>query len=73
MAALCVRPLLDLSRILAVNRGKRSITVSLVKPESQHMVRELAQQNDIVLEITRPVRWNRTGWIRPRCANVIRS
>jgi crotonobetainyl-CoA:carnitine CoA-transferase CaiB-like acyl-CoA transferase len=35
---------------LAVNRGKRSITVSLDKPEGQRIVRELAMQSDIVLE-----------------------
>lgn len=35
---------------LAVNRGKRSITVSLDKPEGQRIVRELATQCDIVLE-----------------------
>ena len=35
---------------LAVNRGKRSITVSLDKPEGQRIVRELAMRSDIVLE-----------------------
>lgn len=35
---------------LAVNRGKRSLTVSLEKPEGQQIVRELAQRADIVLE-----------------------
>ena len=35
---------------LAVNRGKRSITVSLEKPEGQKIVRELAARSDIVLE-----------------------
>ena len=35
---------------LAVNRGKRSITVSLDKPEGQRIVRELALRCDIVLE-----------------------
>jgi crotonobetainyl-CoA:carnitine CoA-transferase CaiB-like acyl-CoA transferase len=35
---------------LAVNRGKRSITVSLDKPEGQKIVRELAAKADIVLE-----------------------
>ncbi|MEF7612486.1 CaiB/BaiF CoA-transferase family protein [Aquincola sp. MAHUQ-54] len=35
---------------LAVNRGKRSITVSLDKPEGQRIVRELAMECDIVLE-----------------------
>lgn len=35
---------------LAVNRGKRSITVSLDKPEGQAIVRALAARSDIVLE-----------------------
>jgi crotonobetainyl-CoA:carnitine CoA-transferase CaiB-like acyl-CoA transferase len=35
---------------LAVNRGKRSITLSLDKPEAQRIVRELAMRADIVLE-----------------------
>ena len=35
---------------LAVNRGKRSITVSLEKPEGQKIVKELAKRADIVLE-----------------------
>ena len=35
---------------LAVNRGKRSITLSLDKPEGQRIVRELAMECDIVLE-----------------------
>ncbi|VTU17997.1 CaiB/BaiF CoA transferase family protein [Variovorax sp. PBL-E5] len=35
---------------LAVNRGKRSITVSLEKPEGQEIVKALAAKADIVLE-----------------------
>jgi crotonobetainyl-CoA:carnitine CoA-transferase CaiB-like acyl-CoA transferase len=35
---------------LAVNRGKRSITVSLDTPEGQRVVKELAMRADIVLE-----------------------
>ncbi len=35
---------------LAVNRGKRSITISLDTPEGQKIVHELAQRADIVLE-----------------------
>jgi crotonobetainyl-CoA:carnitine CoA-transferase CaiB-like acyl-CoA transferase len=35
---------------LAVNRGKRSITVSLEKPQGQKIVKELAARADIVLE-----------------------
>lgn len=41
---------LEASYYLAVNRGKRSITVSLDKPEGQRIVRELARRSDIVLE-----------------------
>ena len=35
---------------LSVNRGKRSITLDLDKPEGQRIVRMLAQRSDIVLE-----------------------
>jgi crotonobetainyl-CoA:carnitine CoA-transferase CaiB-like acyl-CoA transferase len=35
---------------LSVNRGKRSITISIDKPEGQRIVRELAKRADIVLE-----------------------
>lgn len=35
---------------LAVNRGKRSITLALDKPEGQRVVRDLASRSDIVLE-----------------------
>jgi crotonobetainyl-CoA:carnitine CoA-transferase CaiB-like acyl-CoA transferase len=35
---------------LAVNRGKRSITLELDKPEGQQVVRALAARSDIVLE-----------------------
>ena len=35
---------------LAVNRGKRSITVSLDKPEGLRIVHELASKADMVLE-----------------------
>ncbi len=34
----------------AANRGKRSITVNLTKPEGQQLVRELAAQVDVLLE-----------------------
>jgi crotonobetainyl-CoA:carnitine CoA-transferase CaiB-like acyl-CoA transferase len=35
---------------LAVNRGKRSITLNLDRPEGQRIVRELAARSDIVVE-----------------------
>lgn len=44
------QPTKEAGYYLAVNRGKRSITVSLEKPEGQRIVRELAMKADIVLE-----------------------
>ncbi|MDE2372149.1 MAG: CoA transferase [Burkholderiales bacterium] len=35
---------------LSVNRGKRSVTVGIDKPEGQEIVREMARRSDIVLE-----------------------
>jgi crotonobetainyl-CoA:carnitine CoA-transferase CaiB-like acyl-CoA transferase len=40
----------DAAYFLAVNRGKRSITIALDKPEGQRIVRELAKNADIVIE-----------------------
>jgi formyl-CoA transferase len=34
----------------AANRGKKSITVNLTKPEGQRIVRELAKKSDVLLE-----------------------
>jgi crotonobetainyl-CoA:carnitine CoA-transferase CaiB-like acyl-CoA transferase len=40
----------DAGYFLAVNRGKRSITLDLDKPEGQSVVRAIAARSDIVLE-----------------------
>ena len=40
----------DAGYYLAVNRGKRSITLALDRPEGQRIVRELAARADILLE-----------------------
>ena len=40
----------DAGYFLAVNRGKRSITLDLSKPEGQELVRRLAARADILLE-----------------------
>jgi len=40
----------DAGYFLAVNRGKRSVTLDLDKPEGQEVVRALAARSDIVLE-----------------------
>ncbi len=40
----------ETSSFLAMNRGKRSITVDIAKPAGQELVRALAQDSDIVLE-----------------------
>jgi crotonobetainyl-CoA:carnitine CoA-transferase CaiB-like acyl-CoA transferase len=35
---------------LSINRGKRSITIDLTKPEGQELVRQLAEKSDILIE-----------------------
>src|SRR5690606_13686398 len=40
----------ETSSYLAMNRGKRSITVDLSKPEGQALIRDLARQSDILIE-----------------------
>ena len=44
------KPTKEAGYYLAVNRGKRSITVSLEKPEGQEIIKRLALRADIVLE-----------------------
>ena len=44
------RPTAEAAYYLAVNRGKRSITVSIDTPEGQQVVRDLAARSDVVLE-----------------------
>ncbi|MCR0984453.1 CaiB/BaiF CoA transferase family protein [Roseomonas populi] len=43
-------PTKDAGYFLAVNRGKRSVTVDMAKPEGQAVIRRLAETADIVLE-----------------------
>jgi crotonobetainyl-CoA:carnitine CoA-transferase CaiB-like acyl-CoA transferase len=43
-------PTHDAGYFLATNRGKRSLTLDLTKPEGQEIVRALAARSDIVLE-----------------------
>jgi crotonobetainyl-CoA:carnitine CoA-transferase CaiB-like acyl-CoA transferase len=40
----------DAGYFLAVNRGKRSITLDIATPEGQRIVRELVRHCDIVIE-----------------------
>ncbi len=40
----------ETSSFLAMNRGKRSVTVDMSKPDGQALIRRLAQQCDIVIE-----------------------
>ncbi len=35
---------------LSVNRGKRSVTIDMAKPQGQAVIRKLAEQSDIVIE-----------------------
>ncbi|MFT8244910.1 CaiB/BaiF CoA transferase family protein [Roseomonas sp. BN140053] len=43
-------PTRDAGYFLAVNRGKRSVTIDMAKPEGQAVIRQLAQGADLVLE-----------------------
>ncbi|SHJ86962.1 Crotonobetainyl-CoA:carnitine CoA-transferase CaiB [Roseomonas rosea] len=44
------KPTKDAGYFLAVNRGKRSVTVDMSRPEGQEVIRRLAEGADIVLE-----------------------
>jgi formyl-CoA transferase len=46
---------------MGLNRGKRSITIDLSRPEGQEVVRELAKTADVLLENFRPGVMNRLG------------
>jgi crotonobetainyl-CoA:carnitine CoA-transferase CaiB-like acyl-CoA transferase len=43
-------PTREAGYFLAVNRGKRSVTIDIAQPEGQALVRELAQRCDVVVE-----------------------
>lgn len=43
-------PTKEAGYFLAVNRGKRSVTIDIAKPEGQALVRDLAQRCDVVVE-----------------------
>ncbi len=40
----------DAAYFLSANRGKKSVCIDMAKPEGQRLLRELAQQSDIVVE-----------------------
>jgi crotonobetainyl-CoA:carnitine CoA-transferase CaiB-like acyl-CoA transferase len=44
------KPTRDAGYFLAVNRGKRSLTLDIAKPEGQEIARRLAARSDVVLE-----------------------
>src|SRR5439155_2531902 len=46
---------------MAVNRGKRSITVDITKPDGQEVVRDLAGRADVLVENFRPGVMDRLG------------
>ena len=50
LAAADGTPTRDAGYFLAVNRGKRSITVDVSKPEGQAVLRRLAAESDVVIE-----------------------
>ena len=44
------RPTREAGYYLSVNRGKRSVTIDIARPEGQALVRDLAQRCDVVVE-----------------------
>ncbi len=46
---------------VAINRGKRSITVDITRPDGQEIVRQLAQRADVLIENFRPGVMERLG------------
>jgi crotonobetainyl-CoA:carnitine CoA-transferase CaiB-like acyl-CoA transferase len=56
-------PFLQLNsrHFMAINRGKRSITVDIRKPDGQEIVRELAKRADVFVENFRPPVMDRLG------------
>jgi crotonobetainyl-CoA:carnitine CoA-transferase CaiB-like acyl-CoA transferase len=44
------KPTRDAGYFLSVNRGKRSVTLDIAKPEGQALVRRLAEGSDVVVE-----------------------
>jgi crotonobetainyl-CoA:carnitine CoA-transferase CaiB-like acyl-CoA transferase len=52
----------DSAYFTAANRGKKSITLNLSKPEGQAIVRELAQRSDVLIENYNYGDLSRYGW-----------
>ena len=52
---------LDSRHFMAINRGKRSITVDITKPEGQEIVQKLAERADVLVENFRPGVMDRLG------------
>jgi len=55
------KPTKEAGYYLSVNRGKRSITLDLDKPEGQAIVRAIAARSDIVLENFKAARSSASG------------
>src|SRR5437588_4358034 len=52
---------LNSRHFMAINRGKRGITVDITKPEGVQIVRQLAQRSDVIVENFRPGVMDRLG------------
>ena len=50
LAAADGTPTTDSGYFLSVNRGKRSVTIDVSKPEGQDIIRRLAEDSDVVIE-----------------------
>src|SRR5438132_2992616 len=52
---------LNSRHFMAINRGKRSITLDITKPEGKQIIRELAAEADVLIENFRPGVMDRLG------------
>src|SRR5688572_17871421 len=52
---------LNSTHFMAINRGKRSITLDITKPEGQEIIRAMAKEADVMVENFRPGVMDRLG------------
>ena len=57
----------------ACNRNKRSVTIDMATPEGQQLIRQMAQQADVLVGELQGGGLARYGWTTPACAPSTRA